>query len=417
MNSVNGTDGGRKERGQQIAAENRIRRTPRGYLVPSQSGQGKYAVILDGDKASCTCPDFETRASDCKHVWAVRIVVQQEFDFAKGTVTETVTVTKTVRRTYPQNWPAYNQAQTNEGDKFQVLLRDLLAGLPEPEPGRGRPRLPLRDALFASTLKVYSTFSARRFMSELREAHERGYIGKVPHFNSVLNYLDDASVTPLLRGLITASSLPLKAVEIDFAADSSGFTTNKFHRWFDHKYGVERQEHDWVKVHIMCGVKTNIVTAIEIAGRNASDAHQLPALVNATAQNFPIGDVSADKGYASKANIEAVQRVGGTPYIAFRTSDTGWSGGAWAKALGFFLSRRDEFLAHYHRRSNVETTFSMIKRKFGDALRSKAETAMVNEALSKILCHNLVVLIHEIYELGIDPAFWAGTPVAQQGRG
>jgi transposase len=321
-----------------------------------------------------------------------------------------------VQRTYPQAWTAYNQAQTNEGDKFQALLCDLLAGLPEPEPGRGRPRLPLRDALFASTLKVYSTFSARRFMSELREAHERGYIGKVPHFNSVLNYLDDASVTPILRGLITASALPLKAVEIDFAADSSGFTTNKFHRWFDRKYGVERQGHDWVKVHIMCGVKTNIVTAIEIAGRNASDAHQLPALVNATAQHFPIGEVSADKGYASKANIEAVQRVGGTPYIAFRTSDTGWRGGAWAKALGYFLAHRDAFLQHYHKRSNVESTFSMIKRRFGDALRSKAETAMVNEALCKILCHNLVVLIHEMYELGIDPGFWAGTPLAQQGR-
>ena len=400
MDSVNETDGGRKERGQQIAAQNKIRHTPNGYLVPSQSGWGKYAVIVEGPKPKCTCPDHELHGGPCKHIYAVQIVIQQEFDFANGTVTETVTVTKTVKRTYAQDWPAYNKAQTNEGDKFQVLLRDLLAGLSEPEPSRGRPRLPLRDALFSATLKVYSTFSARRFMSELREAHERGYIGKVPHFNSVLNYLDDASVTPILRGLITASSLPLKAVEIDFAADSSDFTTNKFHRWFDHKYGVERQEHDWVKVHIMCGVKTNVVTAIEIAGRNASDAHQLPALVNATtAQSFPIGDVSVDTGYASGVNIEAVQRVGGTPYIAFRTSDTGWSGGAWAKALGYFLAHRDTFLQHYHRRSNVESTFSMIKRKFGDALRSKAETAMVNEALCKILCHNLVVLIHEMYEL------------------
>ena len=71
----------------------------------------------------------------------------------------------------------------------------------------------------------------------------------------------------------------------------------------------------------------------------------------------------------------------------------------------YFQYRREEFLAHYHKRSNVETTFSMIKRKFGDSLRSKSETAMVNEALCKILCHNLVVLIHEMFELGIDPVF------------
>src|SRR5712691_4802456 len=151
MDSVNGTDGGRKERGQAIAAQNRIRHTPKGYLVPSQSGQGKYAVVVDGDKATCTCPDYELRAEACKHVYAVRIVIQREFDFANGTVTETVSVTKTVKRTYTQDWPAYNAAQTSEKDRFQVLLRDLCRGITEPEPARtGRPRLSVTDMVFAS---------------------------------------------------------------------------------------------------------------------------------------------------------------------------------------------------------------------------------------------------------------------------
>jgi transposase len=78
---------------------------------------------------------------------------------------------------------------------------------------------------------------------------------------------------------------------------------------------------------------------------------------------------------------------------------------AFREMFHFFMYKREEFLTHYHRRSNVETTFSMIKRKFGDSLRSKTDTAMVNEALCNILCHNLVVLIHEIHELGIEPAF------------
>lgn len=63
-------------------------------------------------------------------------------------------------------------------------------------------------------------------------------------------------------------------------------------------------------------------------------------------------------------------------------------------------------VAHYHKRGNVESTFSMIKRKFGDSLRSKTSTAQVNETLAKVLCHNVVVLIHEMYELGIAPVFW-----------
>ncbi len=65
-----------------------------------------------------------------------------------------------------------------------------------------------------------------------------------------------------------------------------------------------------------------------------------------------------------------------------------------------------DFLMHYHKRSNVGSTFSMMKHKFRDSLRSKADVAMVNETLCKVLCHNLFVLIHESHELGIDSVFW-----------
>ena len=68
--------------------------------------------------------------------------------------------------------------------------------------------------------------------------------------------------------------------------------------------------------------------------------------------------------------------------------------------------RKQEFLRHYHKRSNIESTFSMMKRKSRDSIRSKTDVAMVNDVLCKILCHDLVVLIHEMYELGIDPVFW-----------
>ena len=414
-------DEGRKQRGAVIASGKQIRKTPKGYIVPSQSGQGKYAVIVDGDKPTCTCPDFESRGEPCKHVWAVQIVIQQELVFDGETVRETVTVTKTVRRTYPQNWPAYNAAQTEEKDRFQILLRDLCRGITEPPPSSvrgGRPRLPLADAVFSAAFKVYSTVSARRFMSDLREAHERGYVTRVPHYNSIFNYLEDARLTPVLRAMIEQSSLPLKAVEVDFAVDSSGFTSSRLESWFNHKYGAPQQHHTWVKAHIMCGVKTNVVTAIEILDRNASDTRQLPALVESTARHFPIGEVSADKAYGSIRNADAIARVGGTPFIALKDWNTGRHGhGAWEKMFGYFTYRRADFMAHYHKRSNVETTFSMIKRKFGDFVRSRTDVAMVNEVLCKILCHNLVVLIHETRELGIAAGFWAEVAPAQQPAG
>jgi len=48
----------------------------------------------------------------------------------------------------------------------------------------------------------------------------------------------------------------------------------------------------------------------------------------------------------------------------------------------------------------------MIKRKFGNSLRSKTKTAQVNEALCKVLCHNLCCLIQSMFEFQVQPDFW-----------
>ena len=172
----------------------------------------------------------------CKHIYAAAYVMMREIN-PDGTETVTETLTVTQRKTYPQNWKQYNAAQTSEQDRFQELLRDLCSGLPASENKNGRPPVPLADAVFSVTFKVYSTVSGRRFMSDLREAHKRGYIARVPHYNSIFNYLEKESLTPILRELVQKSSLPLRAIETDFAVDSSGFTTSRFIRWYDKKYG------------------------------------------------------------------------------------------------------------------------------------------------------------------------------------
>lgn len=42
---------------------------------------------------------------------------------------------------------------------------------------------------------------------------------------------------------------------------------------------------------------------------------------------------------------------------------------------------------------------------FGKTLKSKNRTAQSSELLAKILAHNLAVLIPEMHEAGISPAF------------
>jgi transposase len=66
---------------------------------------------------------------------------------------------------------------------------------------------------------------------------------------------------------------------------------------------------------------------------------------------------------------------------------------------------REEFLRRYHLRSNVESTFSMIKRKFGGSVRSKLDVAVTKELLARFVCRNICCVNHKAHEPGIDPRF------------
>lgn len=402
----------REQRGLEIAATVKLTSKDGVWSVPSQGTTGvTYTVDLKGDEPTCSCPDHEARRLKCKHIHAV------EFSIKRETLPDgTTTVTKTVRVTYKQDWPAYNAAQTHEKARVTELLRGLCDGVVQPAQGRGRPRLPLSDVVFSAVMKVYSTVSGRRATSDLRECQASGYMARAPHYNSVFHYLENPTLTPILKALIEESAGPLKAIESDFAVDSSGFATCVYDRWYDAKYGRMHADRTWIKAHLMIGVKTNVVTSIEVTRADSGDSPHLPPLLETTAKRFQVKELSADKAYSSYNNLEVVAKTGAVPYIPFTSRTTGKGPELWRKMWHFYQFNRSEFLASYHKRSNVETTFSMIKAKFGASVRAKTPVAQMNEVLCKVLCHNLCVLIGSIYELGIAPTFWAEPPVAQERR-
>ena len=357
----------------------------------------------------CSCPDHQDRAVKCKHMFAVEFTLTRE-RCADGS--ETITRTFTVREkiTYRQDRPNYNRAQTQEKRLFLQMLADLCRGIQEPPaPKTGRPPIRLADMVFSVIYKVYSTVSTRRFTTDLADAAEKGLVGRAPHFNSIIRQMDDPAMTPILKSLIVETSKPLASIEQDFAGDSSGFTTSRFIKWFDHKYATVKERHGWVKAHIMCGVTTNVVTAVEIKDRDASDPVQLPALIEQTAENFTIRKVLLDKVYASYQNYDVIEGIGATPYVPFKSIHNGRGPGhssLWAKMYRYFKFNNEEFMQHYHKRSNVESAFSMVKGKFRDHVRAKTDTGMINEVLAKFVCHNVCCLIHALFELGIESRFW-----------
>jgi transposase len=316
-----------------------------------------------------------------------------------------------MKKTYSQIWDSYNRAQQKEKGDVQTLAHDLCAGVVDLAQARGRPRLALADMLFCMIFKVYCGVSCRRVMFDMRVAHEHGFISRLPSFSTILRYFEKSELRQYLVQLIIQSSLPLRTVEKSFAMDSTGFSTSLFGRWFDFRYGKlqSRDKRKWIKAHLMCGVLTNIVTAVEVTDGNAGDAPYFEPLLNTTTQNFRPREVICDKAYSSLANFKHADSKGVLAVIPFKANANAVHGSGdplWTRLYHFYSLNNEWFERRYHQRSNIESTNAMIKMKFGERIRSRTKVAQFNELLCKVLCHNICVTIQAYYELGIEPTFW-----------
>ena len=295
-NDADDGDAGRQLRGMAISATVSVRRIEVGYLVPSQSGNGSYFVSID-DKPFCACADFEKRQQPCKHLYSVWCTVKRE----ETTIVSVQEETAPKRKTYPQDWPAYNAAQNNEAKHFVLLLRDLCNKIEQPpHTGRGRPRMPLSDMVFAMCMKVYLEKSGRRSKSFIESAQAQGLMDKLPSDTSCWRYMEDARMKPLLRELIQISALPLRFAETDFSIDSSGFSTSVYDRWFEEKWGAdngeepkEKKRKKWITGQVFTGNNTNVITDADASPEFTGDAPHLIPMLDTTLKHF---DCSASRG-------------------------------------------------------------------------------------------------------------------------
>ncbi len=304
-----------------------------------------------------------------------------------------------------QNWSAYTQAQKSEKLLLMSTLREMLDYLVIKEHARvGRPSADFKDIAFSLLLKTYTGLSSRRLISDLEIAKQQGFISKVYDFTILMDYMRDPRMQRIFEELYKLAALCVKPLETDFAVDSSGFSTSQFGRWFDHKWGKETERRQWVKAHIMVGTVTNTITSIEITDGHSADSPRFERLVKDTAKDFNVKEVSADKAYLSKKNLEIVVDINAVPYIPFKKSSVNKSRGCqiWKKMYKHFHENKQQFMEKYHKRSNVESTFNMLKQKFGSTLKTKSLQSQTNEILAIVVCHNICVLIQEYHENNIE---------------
>ena len=251
------------------------------------------------------------------------------------------------RRVYGRDWHKYSEAQTHEAEDVLGLLggiSDLVNEIEvrhRPCRDRGRPRSPLGSMLFALIYKAFLGQSARRVHSQLRLVARSGYmprsgpsdsgIGRVgdgepwiPCFNSINGYYGLDWLTPVLLELISVTATPVRSVETDFTMDATGCSTHSFMRWVDYRTESEVKEHGWVKLHMMCGALTNVITRAAVSPSDVHDRLLFRELFLETARHFRLRKLTADMACLSGPNYELARDFDVRLYVPFKSNTARW---------------------------------------------------------------------------------------------
>lgn len=414
-------DNTRECNGRQLASAVRIERVGRLWKVPSQSS-GADRYLVDIERGTCTCPDYSLRRETCKHQHAVYFWIAWGRDAAAAAGTEDpVTGPATRKREqYPpeEGWSLYRASRRNELPWFERLLHSFCARIegPSRKPGAGRNPLPYCDEIFCAVMKMYINKSADLVEGALVDYANRGLIRSAPHANSISNFLDDPESTELLLPLVSEMAAPLCVAEKgQYAIDATGLSTKRYLRWFDFRGGKYHSEQLWTKLHALVGTRTNAIVAVKIDKTPEGDAKQLQELVLSGLRYHTIEQLSADKAYLKKANFEFLDEMGIVPFIPFQDRNKADPRcEPWTRAFCQFWFDKADWLPLYHRRSNVESTFSSLKQVFGPTLRSRNPDALVNETLCKCIAHNLRCLIRAIFCAKFELKLWEGAPTPEE---
>jgi transposase len=313
-----------------------------------------------------------------------------------------------IKEEKPFDWSLYNKSQTREKIIFMKLLTELCNTIPEKHRVAQRNYMQLRRIILCLCMKSYCLKSGRRIIGELEMCKRMGLINKVPHFNSLFNYLKNPNLTPVLQKLIQLTSLPLQAVEKKFCGDSTGFGMSILDDKWSQIRSKYSRHHKYMKAHISFGVLSNIVTHCVITEGTQNDSPILKELVDETAKGFEMKEFSFDKAYLSRKNMQEIFKHGCLPFIPFKSNVSGKRATGsmiWTEMYKFFKNNQEEYMRRYHLRSNAESGMRMIKARFGDLTNIKDEVGAKNDILVKVLCHNLCVLCQEIIFLGIPCDF------------
>ena len=181
------------------------------------------------------------------------------------------------------------------------------------------------------------------------------------------------------------------------AADSSGFETthaSRYYVWRASRCGKPSKHFTYrrfPKLGVICDTANHaILSALPTRGPSP-DVNELDRLLRRRARYPTLVRLAADAGYDSESNHRLLRENYGIRSIIPAEQGRPSSSGALPAGRYRRLMRQRFDPAAYHRRSQVETSISMLKRNLGSWVRGQSYWSQCRELLLMVITHNVMI--------------------------
>jgi len=259
------------------------------------------------------------------------------------------------------------------------------------------------------TIKQYEGKSYRMFAEWLVEAHYFRIflqLSKIPHFTTLQKFAD--RINNVMLGKIISSFVVLSGTRrhIFVGIDSTGFNITRASQYYTERAKLRRRK--YAKLSIGADVLKQIICNIKV--RRAPTRHDnidFKLVITKTSEILPLSVVVGDRGYDSEENhIMVREKLGAFSVIPARNEDIPiWkTHGRYRKQM-----KRGYSKTLYHQRNKDETIVSVIKRLFGEHIRSRHVITQNRELSLRCIAYNMHRLTNLVIIIMISTEPWKRT--------
>lgn len=332
---------------------------------------------------------------------------------------------------YKEDMHAYNFAHANEAKLFRIYVIDFIEKrvrklfpdlrLENPYPryeekqklkqGRGD-YLNLRDGLFMLIDKCsFGKMSFAKYADTIMPTLEKdGFIKNAISPDAFSKFIRDSNILELLEKMSYESAIEMREFERVFAMDGTGFNSQKKGDYYANKHHKSK-ETEWYNLEALTGVRSGMIVCSSIYFKYTSSEREssIPVIKGAQDLGYKVEELLGDKLYAVKEYRKIIHDMGVERYYCEFPKNynppTDNDHSVWAKQYREWQDNSEEFYAHYHKRSKVESVFGAIKKRCSENLSSLSYDACVKELYGKIIYYNLCCMIKQAFVNGIIPDY------------